>query len=129
MSVKKLKKKHWLKRLNAVPKKRNLDQNVNDTKCNIWNSFLFFLRILFRAYNFLYSSIRSGGHHQSFFSFRFSSRKSQSQPEIFLTLQVFPKNVFLFRVRKFALHHFLTLKNSILEARWKQMSIYFCISP
>ena len=61
------KKKHWLKRLNAVPKKRNLDQNVNDAKCNIWNSFFFFLRILFRAYNFLYSSINSGGHHQSFF--------------------------------------------------------------
>ena len=67
MSVKKLKKKHRLKRLNAVPKKRNLDQNVNDTKCNIWNSFLIFLRILFRAHNFFYSSIRSGGHHQSFF--------------------------------------------------------------
>ena len=66
MWVKKLKKRHWLKRLNAVPKKRNLDQNVNDAKCNIWNSF-FFLRILFRAYNFLYSSINSGGYHQSFF--------------------------------------------------------------
>ena len=38
------KKRHWLKRLNAVPKKRNLDQNVNDAKCNIWNSFFFFFK-------------------------------------------------------------------------------------
>ena len=44
MWVKKLKKRHWLKRLNAVPKKRNLDQNVNDAKCNIWNSFFFFFK-------------------------------------------------------------------------------------
>ena len=43
----------------------------------------------------------------------------------------FPANIFLFGVRKehFALHHFLTPKNCIFEALWKQMSVHFCISP
>ena len=32
-------------------KTRNLDQNINDSKSHIWNSFLFFLKVLlqFRA--------------------------------------------------------------------------------
>ena len=34
----KIKKKHWLKRPKSVPKKRNLDQNVYDSKSEIWNS-------------------------------------------------------------------------------------------
>ena len=34
------KKKHWLKRPRTVPpKKRSLDQNKNDSKSYIWNSF------------------------------------------------------------------------------------------
>ena len=32
-------KKHWLKRPKAVPKKRNLDQNINYSKSHIWNYF------------------------------------------------------------------------------------------
>ena len=41
----------------------------------------------------------------------------------------FSANMFLFGVRKktFALRHFLTPKNCILEAFWKQISVYFCI--
>ena len=35
----KIKKKHWLKRPSAVPKKRNLNQNINYSKSHIWNSF------------------------------------------------------------------------------------------
>ena len=31
--------------------------------------------------------------------------------------------------KTFALRHFLTPKNCIFEALWKQMSVYFCISP
>ena len=31
--------------------------------------------------------------------------------------------------KTFALHHFLTPENSILQVLWKQMSVYFCISP
>ena len=42
----KIKKKHP----KAVPQKRNLDQNINDSKCHICN---FFLKILHRAYNFI----------------------------------------------------------------------------
>ena len=42
----------------------------------------------------------------------------------------FPANIFLFGVRKtFALHHFLTPKNCILEVLWKlYISVYFCTS-
>ena len=31
--------------------------------------------------------------------------------------------------KTFALHHFLTPKNCIFGTLWKQMSVYFCISP
>ena len=45
-------------------------------------------------------------------------------------LYKFSANMFLFGVWKiFVQHHFLTPKNCILEANWKQMSIYFYISP
>ena len=33
------KKKNWLKRPKAVPLKRDLDQNINDSKSHICNSF------------------------------------------------------------------------------------------
>ena len=33
------KKNHWLKRPKASPDKRNFDQNINDSKSHIWNSF------------------------------------------------------------------------------------------
>ena len=42
-----------------------------------------FLQKNFRAYNFLYSSTRFSGHHQSLlFNFRFFSRESQSQQKL-----------------------------------------------
>ena len=46
---------YWLKRPKTVPKKRNLDQKVNDSKLHVW-------------------SLSS--------NFRFSSRKSQSQEKL-----------------------------------------------
>ena len=48
-------KLHRLKRPKTVPKKQNLDQNINDSKTPIWSLF---------------------------FNFRFSSRKSQSQQKL-----------------------------------------------
>ena len=36
----KIKKKHWLKRPNAVPQKRKLHHSINDSKSHIWNSFI-----------------------------------------------------------------------------------------
>ena len=38
--------------LKQSSEERNLDQNINDSKTHICNSFFFFLKILFRAYNF-----------------------------------------------------------------------------
>ena len=53
-----------------------------------------------------------------------------TQSKTFLTLQTFQQRSFcLVSEKKFALHHFLAPKNYILEALWKQMSVYFSISP
>ena len=57
-------KKHWLKRPKAVSKKRNLDQNINNSKHYIWNSFL--ENIILGIEHF---HIRFSGHHQSLFFF------------------------------------------------------------
>ena len=121
---------------------------------NLTSGILFFKK-LFCAYNFLYLSKRSSGHHQSF-----SSRNSQIQlnknypkrslilqysfaqitsliliicsrkkQKAFLTLKFFQKKCFCSLSEKnIVLHHFLTPRNCILEALWKQMSVYFCIS-
>ena len=44
----------------------------------------------------------------------------------FLTLQIFQQTCFsLVSEKIFALHHFLTPKNSTAEALWRQMSVYF----
>ena len=49
---------------------------------------------------------------------------------LLLTLQIFQQTSFcLVSEKAFALHHFLTPKNCILEALWMQTSVYFCISP
>ena len=74
------KKKHWLKRPKAVPKKTNLDQNINDSKSHI---VIVFSKILFRHTQFFYIRLHVPGHHQSiFFDFGFSSRKTQSQQKL-----------------------------------------------
>ena len=53
-----------------------------------------------------------------------------TQPKTFVTLQIFRQTCFgLASEKTFALHHFWKLKNCFLEALWKQMSVYFCISP
>ena len=47
----------------------------------------------------------------------------------FLHVQIFQQIFFYLLSKKtFALHHFLTPNNCILETLWKQMPIYFCIS-
>ena len=49
--------------------------------------------------------------------------------KIFLTLEIFQETCFcLVSEKTFALHHFLTPKNCILEALWKQILVYFCVS-
>ena len=51
-----------------------------------------------------------------------------TQPKPFLTWQVFQETWFcLVTEITFALDHFLTPKNRILEALWKQMSVYFSV--
>ena len=60
-------KKHWLKCTTAIPKKQNLDQNINDSEPHIQNSF-FENKI----------STCSSGHHHFFYS-RICSKKFQNQ--------------------------------------------------
>ena len=55
----------------------NFDANKNDSKSHVCDSF--FRKYYFGYTAFLHSSTGSSGRHQSFFYFRFSSRKSQSQ--------------------------------------------------
>ena len=55
------------------------------------------------------------------------------QTKTFLTWQIFQETCFSLAwcwsaEKTFALHHFLTPRNSILEALWEQMLVYFCIS-
>ena len=52
----------------SPPKKRNLDQNVNDSK---FHFVILFLKIIFQTYTtFSYLSKRSSGHHQGFLWFQ-----------------------------------------------------------
>ena len=71
-----IKKKQLLKYPKATPPKktRNLDQNINDSKSHICNSFF---ENIFSGVQLYYT--RSSGHHQSFFYSRIYSRKSQNQ--------------------------------------------------
>ena len=65
------KKKNWLKSPKDVPKKWTLDQNINDSKTHIWDSFF---EILFWVYQWTWPEF--------FSNFIFSSRKSQSQQKL-----------------------------------------------
>ena len=121
------------------PIKQNLDQKINDSKPGIW--------IL--SCNFGFSSRKSQSHQKpsktSHFTIQFSSKNltyfknlnllkvvknmhpQHSQKPYFTN---FPAEMFLVAVRKktFALHHFYTFKNYIVEAIEKQMSIFQYIS-
>ena len=75
----KLAKKHWLKALKKTPQK-TLDQNKNDSKSHIWNSFF---EILFQACNFFYICLHVPVDLiRIIFNSRFSSIKSQSQQKL-----------------------------------------------
>ena len=51
-----------------------------------------------------------------------------SQNPFWLYYKFFSKHISVWCQKKtFALHHFVTPKNCILEALWKQISVYFCI--
>ena len=66
--------------LKPSPKNGNLDQNINDSKISYLE--FFFWKYSFGHTKFLYLPRRSSGYNQSFFNFRFSSRKSQSQQKV-----------------------------------------------
>ena len=123
----KIKEKYLLKRLNAVlKKKRNLDQNINDSKSQIWNSFfkniisgiqLFcvrphdpvdIIRVFLISY-LLAESLKAS--QKSFKLHRFSSKHVSAwcqKKKLYCTISWLP------RTHSWAL--------------WKQMSIYFWIS-
>ena len=59
------------------PKKRNLDQNINDSKSHIWSSF--FLNIISGIKHFYICPEVPVDIIRVFFNFRFSGRKFQIQ--------------------------------------------------
>ena len=116
-----------------------------------------FLKILFRAINFFmfvhttqwtssefflsrFSSIKPLAKKITHFTVQFCSKNlthitnlnslQQNTAKTFFTLQIFQQTCFcLVSEKTFTPHHFLTPQNCILEAFWKQMSVYFCVSP
>ena len=66
--------------LRQSPKKRNLDQNINDSKSHICNSF--FEHIISAIHRFYICSEVPMDIIRVFFNFRFSIRKSQSQQKL-----------------------------------------------
>ena len=78
----KIKKKHWLKRPSAVPKKRNLNQNINYSISHIWNSF-FENSISGIQSSYICPDVSVGIIWDFFFfNFRISSRTSKNQQKL-----------------------------------------------
>ena len=124
----KIKEKYLLKRLNAVlKKKRNLDQNINDSKSQIWNSFfkniisgiqLFcvrphdpvdIIRVFLISY-LLAESLKAS--QKSFKLHKFSSKHVSAWCQ----------------KKKIVLHHFLTPKNTFLSTLKANVHIFLDIS-
>ena len=72
-------KKHWLKRPKAVPKKWNLDQNINYSNSHIWN---YFFENIISGIQLFYIRPHVPVEIISFFNFVSSGRKSQSQQKL-----------------------------------------------
>ena len=139
----KFNKKHWLKCPKAVPQKAKFEPKYKWFK--ISQSGTLFLKILFRAYNIFIFVL------QTFLSFMFSCLKrshilqysfaqkislilrtlahltlkiicSLNTAKNLSELQIFQQTCFCLVSEKiFALQNFLTPKNCISEALWKQM--------
>ena len=126
----KIKKKHWLKHPKAIsPKKRNLDQNINESKSRVfiliqmfqWASKFFLIADL------LAESLKTNRNQQKrslILQYRFAQKVSlflRTSTHLMLKL-ICKKKPFwlecfcLVSEKTVALHHFLTPKNCILEA-------------
>ena len=151
---KKLEKKHWLKRAEAVLQKTKFGPKYKWFKVS-YLEFFFWIYIL-QAYNFfirphvpveiirvfslisdfLVEGLKASKKDHSCYN-TVSLKTSlilwtltylplkkyalATLPKAFLTLQIFQQTCFcLFSEKAFALHHFLTPKNCIIEALWKQ---------
>ena len=90
----------------SAKKKRNLHQNINDSKSHIWN---YFLRVLFRAHNFfIFVHTFQWTSSPFFFNFRFFSRKSQSHQKLAKKIAHFT-----IQFRSKSLTHFMNLMKII----------------
>ena len=123
----KINKKHWLKRpTKHSPKRQNLDQNINDSKSH--NLEFFFWKYFFGHNIFLYLSSRKD---HTFYNTVSLKKTSFCEPQLtWHWLQILQQTCFCLVSEKiFALQHFLAPNDCIFEALWKQMSVYFFISP
>ena len=108
----------WVQMLaTMVGRKRKIKEGVAKTswssppKNEIWTAIwnCFFENII-SGIQFFYLSTRSSGHHQSFFYFRFSNRKSQSQQKL-----ARKSNQFTIQLRSKNLTHFENLSPLDIE--------------
>ena len=101
--------------------------------------FFFFLKILYRAHNFYtfvhvfqWTSVSLKKPHSFYepqLTWHWKWYALATQAKTFPTLEIFQQTCFCLVLEKtFALHHFWTPNNCILEALWKQISVYFCVS-
>ena len=102
-------KKALAKTSQSCPQKRYLDQNINDSKYHIWNSFFENVISGIRFYIRLHVPVNI---IRVFFFFQIFQKKFS-----FLTMQFFQQTCFcLLSEKTFAPHHFLKPKSRILEA-------------
>ena len=103
-----MKKKKRAKTPKAFPKKTKFGPKHKLLKISYLK--LFFWKYFFGHTNLLYSSTRVSRHHQSFFNFRFFSRKSQSQQKL-------PKKIthFTIQFRSKNLTHYMNLISLDIE--------------
>ena len=124
-------KSHWVKRPKTIPKKRNLDQEINYSKPHIWSLSHctknevsikdFFSKCELRK------SLRKTSFFVQTFNIEFSSRKSQGQQKL---TKKFTHSIILFHWKNLTLftHSTLNIVNNILPQHSRK-SIHFTKFP
>ena len=93
-----------------------MDQNIDDSKSQIWNSFFKILRYYFGHTTFLYSSARSIGHTENFFWQKLAKKITH------FTIQFRSKNLIHFMNLNFSLND--TENNMLPQNDQKLFSLY-----
>ena len=120
----KIKRKHWLKHPKAVPQKTKFGPKYKWFKISYLE--LFYWKYYFWHTTFFYSSTCYSEHHESsFFDFRFSRRKSQSQQKLLIKITYFAIQVCSKHLTHFANLSSLDIENNMHRKHCqKSFSLY-----